>query len=168
MLAWAWPTLKDVLGRAVVAPLYAHIGRAEVFENDVRERLFELVKTEPGISPSELSSRLGVSWGTTIYHLDVLEQNRMLVSVKDGRYRRYFENGGAAADRREAVAVLRNAQTAAVAERVSMTPGLSQKDLAHAIGLSPQALHWHAARLLRAGIVTKVREGRVVRFYRSA
>lgn len=166
-LAWFWPSLKHVATRMLVAPLFAHVGRAEVFENGVRERIFGLVRDEAGISASELSAKSGVSWGTTIYHLDVLEQNQMVVSVKDGRYRRYFANGAGSAEK-QIVSALRNPVSARVAEHVRNVPGLSQKDLASQTGLSPQALHWHANRLLKAGVVTKIRDGRVVRFFRSS
>lgn len=166
-LAWCWPSIKHLAGRVLVAPLFAHVGRAEVFENGVRERIFALVKSEPGISASELSAQSGVSWGTTIYHLDVLEQNRMVVSVKDGRYRRYFVNGAGASEK-EVISALRNPVSARIAQHVKSVPGLSQKDLASQTGLSPQALHWHANRLLKAGVVTKIRDGRVVRFFTRA
>ncbi len=164
-LAWFWPHLKKLVGLAAVAPLYARITRQEVFENAVRERIFTLVKGDPGISASDLSARAKVSWGTTMYHLEVLEQNRMVASMKQGRYRRYFINGAELSGTKEEVAILKNTKTAAVADVLTKAPGLTQKEISRATDMSPQALHWHMGRLVDAGLVRKEREGRVVRHY---
>lgn len=158
-LAWLWPQVKKVA--AVV--LYAHIGRAQVFENEVRERVFGIIRAEPGIHASDIAAKAAVSWGTALYHLDVLEQNAMVVVHKDGRYRRYFANG--AAGSKQATSVLRNERTATVHRLLTERPGLAQRELAEAASMSPQALHWHLVRLEQGGLLRKEREGRLVRHY---
>lgn len=168
LLAWAWTSVKAWGQKLLVLPaiaLYAKISRAEVFDNDVRERIFQTVRARPGIAATDLARTVGVSWGTTIYHLDVLEQNRMVTSLREGRHRRYFENGAQLDASKETVAILQNTVTAGVAARVKTAPGVTQKDLAHSLGMSPQALHWHLTRLVAAGLVRKEREGRVVRHF---
>ena len=168
LLAWGWTSVKAWAHKLLVAPavaLYAKISRAEVFENDVRERIFAEVRANPGVAATDLSRRVGVSWGTTIYHLDVLEQNRMVTSMREGRHRRYFENGAQLQASKETVAILQNAVTANVVERVRSAPGATQKELAASLGMSPQALHWHLTRLVGVGVVRKQREGRVVRHF---
>lgn len=171
LLAWCWGSLKAWGQKLLVLPLvglYARISRAAVFENDVREAIFQAIRAAPGISASDLAKKVGVSWGTTIYHLDVLEQNRMVTSLREGRHRRYFENGANLAASKQAVAILQNPVTAGVVETVKRAPGATQKELAGATGMSPQALHWHLARLVGAGLVRKERHGRVVRHFASA
>ena len=160
-LTWVWPHLKKL----AVLGLYAHIGRAEALENQVRERVFALIKAEPGIHASDLAAKAGVSWGTATYHLDVLSQCGMIVAHKDGRYRRYFANG--CPGDKDVQSILRNARSAAVRDLVALRPGLSQRDLSEAAGMSPQALHWHLVRLERAGLVRREREGRIVRHFVS-
>jgi DNA-binding transcriptional ArsR family regulator len=164
LLAYFGGAIKKALWLPLVG-LYAKISRAEVFENEVRERIFQMIKASPGLSASALAQAAGVAWGTTIYHLDVLEQTRMVTSIREGRHRRYFENGAQLTATKETVAVLCNPVTSQVAQRVKSTPGLTQKDLAQATGLSPQALHWHLVRLVKTGVVRKQREGRVVRHF---
>ena len=164
LAAYFWGGLKKALLLPFLG-LYARITRAEVFDNSVRERIFHAIKANPGLSASDLAKVAGVSWGTTIYHLDVLEQNRMVSSLRKGRHRRYFENGAALAVPKEAVAVLQNAVTAQVASSIKGQPGATQKELAGRVGLTPQALHWHLQRLVAVGLVRKEREGRVVRHF---
>ena len=167
-LAYFWTGVKTWALRLGVFPLlglYAKITRAEVFDNGVRERIFQAIRAHPGVSASDLSRLAAVSWGTTIYHLDVLEQTRMVTSLRKGRYRRYFENGAALVASKEIVAVLQNPVTAGVVEALRRAPGVSQKELALATSMTPQALHWHLARLVGAGVVRKERAGRVVRHF---
>lgn len=172
-LAYAWAGAKAWAARAgqalAAAPLlglYARITRAELFDNPVRTRLFDAIQRAPGISTSDLARCAGVSWGTTIYHLEVLERSDMVTSLRNGRHRRYFENGATLGPAGKVeVALLQNRVTADVAARVRATPGITQKDLAGALGMTPQALHWHVQRLASAGLVRKRREGRVVRHY---
>jgi len=164
LAAYFWGSLKTWL----IAPfigLYAKITRAEVFDNHVRERIFGAIRAHPGVSASDLARIAAVSWGTTIYHLDVLEQTRMVTSLRNGRYRRYFENGATLTATKEAVAVLQNAVTAGVVETIRTRPGATQKELAAATSMTPQALHWHLVRLVATGLVRKEREGRVVRHF---
>lgn len=167
-IAYFWTGAKTWALRLGVFPLlglYAKITRAEVFDNDVRERIFQTIRAHPGVSASDLARVAGVSWGTTIYHLEVLEQTRMVTSLRKGRYRRYFENGATLASSKEIVAVLQNPVTASVVEALRRAPGVSQKDLALATSMTPQALHWHVTRLVGAGVVRKERAGRVVRHF---
>jgi DNA-binding transcriptional ArsR family regulator len=171
LLAYFWASVKTWAYKVLVVPLiplYAHVTRAEVFDNEVRERIFAAIRDAPGVSASELARATGVSWGTTIYHLEVLEQTRMVVSMRDGRYRRYFQNGAALESDKKVVALLRNPMTSQVVDAIRATPGVTQKDLANAMGMSPQALHWHLARLVKAGVVEKRREGRMVRHFSAS
>lgn len=165
--AYFWTSIKTWAAGPLVG-LYAKISRAEVFDNSVRERIFQAIRANPGLSASDLARLGDVSWGTTIYHLDVLEQTCMVSSIRRGRYRRYFENGAALATSKDAVAVLRNTVTANVVETLRSRPGVTQKELAAATNMSPQALHWHLARLVETGLIRKEREGRVVRHFASA
>lgn len=165
LLAYFWPSVKTWVFRVGFIPLYAKISRAEVFHNSVREGIFNTIKAQPGVSASDLARAAGVSWGTTIYHLEVLEQNKMVSSIRNGRHRRYFENGCVIGTSKDVVAILQNTVTANVERNVRSTPGATQKELASATGMSPQALHWHLTRLVRVGVVRKQRDGRVVRHF---
>lgn len=170
-LAYFWTGVKTWALRLGVFPLvglYAKITRAEVFDNSVRERIFQAIRAHPGVSASDLARLADVSWGTTIYHLDVLEQTRMVTSLRKGRYRRYFENGAQLTASKDVVAVMQNPVTAGVVETLRRAPGVTQKELASATQMTPQALHWHLTRLVGAGVVRKEREGRVVRHFVSA
>lgn len=163
-LGLASPALKPLASR-LLAPFYARIPASEVLGSGVRRRIYGLVQAEPGLSLSEVAQRAGLSWGATVHHLAVLRRSGLVVSLRHGRYRRWFASGASEPERRVQVAQLRNAVSARVADLVAQRPGLSQKQLADALGMTPQAVHWHLARLAQAGLVQRVRDGREVRHY---
>lgn len=160
-----WPWLKHAATALVVAPLYTRIGRDEVLEHGKREEIYTLIRANPGIHAHDVSAKAGIGWGTTVYHLKLLEDNRLVVSRRLGRYKRFYVNAGHVTQHKDAYAALRHETTAAVARAVRATPGLIQKDLCASLGLQPSLVSWHIDRLEEAGLVKKVKEGRTVRYF---
>jgi predicted transcriptional regulator len=159
MLAWFWPSLKFFL-----APLYTRIAPDAVLMHGAREKIYRLIRDEPGIHAHEVAARLGLGWGTAVYHLKLLERNSLVVSRHEGRYKRFFVTGDQRIQHREAVALLRNATSRSIATAVAAQPGQIQKQLCQALGVSPSLASWHLQRLEASGLVTAERLGRAVRY----
>lgn len=158
-LAYFWPTLKFL-----VAPLYTRIAPDAVLAHGARENIYRLIKDEPGIHAHEVASRLSLGWGTTVYHLKLLEKNSLVVSRHEGRYKRFFVTGDQRLQHQGAVALLRNPTSRSIAGVVAAQPGLIQKQVCEALGLSPSLASWHLQRLEAAGVVRAERVGRSVRY----
>ncbi len=165
--AWAWPAIKFGAARYLLVPLYARIHREEVLEHPVRDDILSTVSQEPGISASELGRRTQCGWGTLVYHLSVLEREKMVWSAREGRHRRYFAQGGVNYSDRDAIGLLRNTSSRRLADAVRASPGIIQKDLSRILDLSPSTVAWHVERLEGAGLVLKEADGRQVRYYPS-
>ncbi len=167
ILALFGSSLKAILaqGVAAVMPLFSRLTRSEVLDNDIRASIFEAIRDDPGLCASEVSERVDAAWGTTVYHLQVLEDHHLITSMKHGRHRRFFENGGTHTGRKDLLATLQNDTTSRVLDTVLEEPGLAQKEIAERVDLTPQALAWHMKRLLNVGMVEKERDGRVVRHF---
>jgi DNA-binding transcriptional ArsR family regulator len=165
-LLYYWPALKYA-ATALVMPLYARLPRDRVLDHGGRELVYERVRAEPGISAHRLADTVDFGWSTLAYHLRVLEKNELIVSVRDGRYRRFFdrESGRYANGRKHLVAVLKNDQTLAIARAVVGEPGVTQKALAQRFALSPSSIHWHVQRLEEARLLARVRDGHHVRYH---
>lgn len=164
---WAWPAIKFGAGRYLLAPLYARIHRDEVLEHPVRDDILSTVSQEPGISASELGRRTQCGWGTLVYHLSVLEREKMVWSAREGRHRRYFAQGRVNYSDRDAIGLLRNTSSRRLADAVRASPGIIQKDLSRILSLSPSTIAWHVDRLEGAGLILKEADGRQVRYYPS-
>ena len=159
-----WRVLKWT-GLAAVVPLYSHLSDNELLEDANRQSIYRLIQSEPGISTKDVADRLGLAWGTVTHHLGKLEKRRFVVSKKYGKYRRYFANGHGGTDMKDQVAVLRLDRTGDVAALIQQQPGLTQKAVSAALGVSSSTILWHVKRLESAQLITKVREGKTVRYY---
>ena len=66
------------------------------------------------------------------------------------------------------LAAVRHPTTASIAREVGAKPGLDQQELCSRFDLAPSLAHWHAKRLVQAGVVEQRRDGRFVRYYPGA
>lgn len=148
---WRWLLL--------LAPLYTRLARDEILENGTREALYGHIEAHPGAHLRGLKEELGLHHGTLLHHLQVLEQQRYVKSVRDGMYRRYYVTG--AAPRVEGA----DPTAEEVHRRVVAAPGITNREIADALGKRPSLIHYHLARLEERGRVRREREGRVVRVF---
>lgn len=165
LLAYAWPALKFALFNLLGAPLYTRIKADEVLGHDVRQTIYDIVTDDPGVSISTVADRADVGWGTAVYHLGVLEDNDLVVAMRDGRYKRYYQNGGRFNGDKEALAAIQNETTRDVVQVVIENPGITQTGLCDQLGISAPLAHWHLDRLKEADVVEQERDGRYKRHY---
>lgn len=163
LAAYYWPRLSW-LGTVVLLPLYSRIEKDELFENDVREQLYESIQDDPGIHAHALAEEAGVGWGTTVYHLRRLERNGFVNSEKRGRYRRFFPASGFLERQREVLSVLQNETTEDIARVILEEPGLNQSAICEELDISPSLANWHLNRLIDAELVDRERKGRTVHY----
>lgn len=135
-----WPAL---LAAPFVA-LYTRLAPSAVLRQPTRERIHRLVRERPGISFGDIRSALGLAAGMLTHHARVLEDARILFSVQDGQTRRFYP---AEAGRVAPTPPLDERALQALRERGPM----SASELARALGVSRQALHYHLKRMLHEG-----------------
>jgi predicted transcriptional regulator len=147
-------------------PLLSRIAHSEIYENDARRTVSELVIGEPGLCLNDIVGRTGFSRNAVSYHLFVLEKEEEIVSVKDGKYRRYFtRNGKYVNGAKNVVAALRNETTLKLAQVVAQRPGAIQRELCIELGATPSATCWHAKRLLELGVIRKEKVSNTVQYF---
>lgn len=159
-----WRLLKWT-GLAAFLPLYSHISDDEILDDPNRAAIYRLIQKEAGISTKDIAERLELAWGTVTHHLTKLEKRRFVVSKKYGKYRRYFANGEGGTEHKDAVAVLRLDRTGDIAALIRQQPGLTQKAVSQALGVSSSTILWHVKRLEDVRLIRKVREGKLVRYF---
>ncbi|MHB8606576.1 MAG: winged helix-turn-helix transcriptional regulator [Thermoplasmatota archaeon] len=163
LLAYFWPSVKW-WATMLALPLYSRIGRQEVLQHGKRDEIYTLIRSEPGIHAHDISTRANIGWGTTVYHLKLLEDHQLVVAKRQGRYKRFFVAAGGSAAR-EAFAALRNDTSAMIARYIHANAGTGQKELCEALDLAPSLVSWHIDRLEEAQLVKKVKDGRRVRYF---
>ncbi len=147
-------------------PLYSNISDDQILDDPNRSSIYATIRGEPGVSTKEIADRLDLAWGTVTHHLTKLERRRFVVSKKYGKYRRFFLNGQVPGTlEKDAVAILKVDRTADVSKMITQNPGMTQKSVGEALGLSASTVLWHVKRLIAAELVLKVRDGKMVRYY---
>lgn len=85
---------RSGLGRvAAGVGLFSMVRRDEALDQVSRSLIFEHVRQNPGTTLSLLQRELGLGWGTTGYHVAVLERLSFLVTKRVGGRRLLFVNG---------------------------------------------------------------------------
>jgi DNA-binding MarR family transcriptional regulator len=166
VLAGLWNYFKYGALASVGGPLFSRIASHKILDNDVRNRVHECIISTPGVTIKEVTQLLGIGWGTAVYHLGRLEQERLIVSERHRQFRRYFKNGGGIVnDDKSAYAELKNPTTQRLAAEIATHPGTAQKDLCQSVGISAPLAHKHLARLEEAQLLTKQREWKTVKYF---
>lgn len=158
-----------VLQRVVVfgaLPLLSRIAHSEIYTNDARRLIAQIAVENPGLCLNEIVARTGYSRNAVSYHLFVLEKEEALVSIKDGKYRRYFPRGGKYVNgAKQVVSVLRNETTLKMAQHIVTNPGTIQRELCQVLGTTASAACWHAKRLEQLGVIRKERVANTVQYF---
>lgn len=168
-IVWAVANGKTLLGLGgggLIAG-YARVHGDEILEHPGRAEVYERVKAFPGVNFVQLSDQVEFGTSTLNYHLRVLERNGFVISVRDGRYLRFFDrkSGHYSSGKKLAVSALRNTTTAAIAQHIRAHPGVAQCDLATAFGVTASTVTWHINRLAGAGLVEKSRDAHRTRYF---
>jgi DNA-binding transcriptional ArsR family regulator len=151
------------------SPLFTRFEKDTVLGHPRREALYALILQQPGISLQALGDATGLSRTAVLHHLRLIEQQHLIVSIRKGRSRHYYENGGRFGhDQKDAYAVLQNGRSKEVAEAIRANPGILQKGLCQQLGIQPSIAHWHVRRLVDAKLVETIHSGRTVAYFPAA
>lgn len=164
LLFVAWqPMLAGFVGLL----LFARLEAGDVANHPKRQRILDIVRRTPGITPLRLCASTGFGWGTTMHHINKLQRTGHLTSVSAGRTRALFLPGLPVDVRRQA-ALVQRPEHVALLNLLQKRPGLSQIELAAALNADRSQL----CRLLRrwedAGIVIGEQDGRRRRYAAQA
>lgn len=150
---WWWLSL--------FAPLYTRLARSELLDHDTRAEIYNHLDEHPGTHLRQLKRELDLKHGTLLHHLQMLEDQEMIRSVKDGMYRRFYLSEDAPT----------HGGTPSTRERVERAilaePGTTNQAIAEALDEQASTIHYHVDSLVEEDRVRKEREGRKVRLYPS-
>lgn len=148
------------LGLGFVMPLYSRLTQDDLLENDTRSHLLDLISEEPGLSMQQLADQTDAGWGTTVYHLQRLEQAGFIKSRKQGHHRRFYTVGEVGQEEVEALGMLRNDTPRKIARYLVQDPGCNQKAICEALDISPSLAHKYLKRMEEQQLLTSEREWR--------
>ena len=138
-------------------------------QNLVRNDLLDFITVNPGINLSSIRRELELSQGAVSYHLNKLEKSGEILTDKGMKERRYYpssmgySNAMDKSSTDEAEAIMSSESSRKIVDLLR-EEGMRQSDIVDKTGLSPSTVHWHMERLHKAGIVSKKRVGRSVKY----
>lgn len=134
--------------------------RTELMDNDLRERIMQLLTQTPGCYLGKMGRDLRVPTSTLKYHLNILRSFDMVTTVKKGRCRHYFPKRRRFTDHEKRMfSALEHAPTRRMVEIVRNHPGVSQAGLVALTGLSQSTVAWHMGKLEEMLLVESHRRG---------
>lgn len=150
----------------------------EVLEQPTRNSIYELIKLNPGLHFRSICRVLDKKMGVVQYHLKVLEKSHLIRSVRDGRYKFFFENTvenlipGESTSQQQKFADLVKAQlrkttTSKVILHLFQNPRAGHQTLSDIAEVSPQAITYHTKNLAKLGII-EVNKNGCKKFYSLA
>ena len=140
----------------LLIPLYSKLKKEEVLDHFVRGQIYGYIKANPGEHYNSIKRALGLTNGSLAYHLQTLEREKFVKSSKDGLYRRYYPAGMQIPE--EVEQGLNHIQSV-ILEIIRSHPGITQKDIAALVKLSPATVNYHISILADAQVIRVKRDG---------
>lgn len=137
----------------LLIPLFTRLRRDRLLDNPVRARLYERVRSEPGIHRAELVDYGGIGEGATRHHLDQLVKNHLLVAMKEDGFVRYYASGEVPPEIARREAALRAGSARAVYDLLVAEPHLSLREAGARLGMSAPSVHKTKKKLEKAGLI---------------
>lgn len=143
--------LLDPASAFLAVPLYTRLRREGLLNHQLREQIFGYVLAHPGACFSQIMKELNLTNGVLAYHLSTLERERLVRSLRDGAFRRYYPCSSLTVPFEEERAVLQS---------INSLPGIAVAELAAEMDLPKRRLDRHLASLVQRGLVRVERRGK--------
>lgn len=141
----------------LLRPFLTLHGCDRVLDNRARYQVHGLIIDRPGINYAAILRELGLPRGVVPYHLDILEREHFVKSVRDGRLMRFYTTDTTPPrDHRRVLEYARVALYAIVARR----PGISQKELVRESGIDVEVVGYHLHALVKEGRLAETQVNR--------
>ncbi|MFB6251172.1 MAG: winged helix-turn-helix transcriptional regulator [Halobellus sp.] len=123
--------------------------------SDARDAIVGYVASTPGAHFSKIRDDLELGTGETQHHLRKLVDDNVLVSRRDGDYKRFFSAGRFSAFEQVALGYLRRRTPRGMLVELLRNPGSSGADLAAHLDVSRATVSGYARELDEAGLLSR-------------
>jgi fibronectin type 3 domain-containing protein len=147
-----------------VVPLFTRIRKEGVLDNKTRLAIHGLVVENPGMHYSAILREFELSNGAAAYHLDVLERENFIRSVRDGRLKRFFSTETRISKEH---GLTPEEMRGAIWDLVGLRPGISQKEIVYELGTSRDSTGYFLREMVGSGNLEASRKGKYT-VYRHA
>ncbi|MFO7792898.1 MAG: winged helix-turn-helix transcriptional regulator [Candidatus Saliniplasma sp.] len=125
----------------------------DTLELGPRKKIYEEIGDSPGLHLREIDRKLDIPLGTIRYHLRVLEKRDLIISKKEGKYKRYYAKGEIDKSDKKLMAFLRKEIPRTIILFLMEYPGSTHKEINEALMVAPSTLSYHLKKLKDKDIV---------------
>jgi predicted transcriptional regulator len=140
----------------LIVPLYTKLKREKILDHFVRGKIYGYILANPGEHYNAIREVLGLTNGSLAHHLRTLERENFIKSKKFGIYRRFYPMKMRMPEDEFEI----NEIQKMIMAIIKKSPGISQKEIASDIKLTPPTVNYHIGILLHEGLVRVARKGR--------
>lgn len=133
----------------LLIPMYTRIKKDQVLNQFLRGRINGYIEANPGEHYNAIKYALNINNGALTYHLRVLERENLVVSKRDGMYKRFYPKS---ANIPKTLGRLSDTQKRIV-KTIREYDGITQTEIAKKLDISPQVVNYHVKILERGEII---------------
>ncbi len=143
-------------------PLYTKLRKEKILDQRTRGLIQGYVMANPGCNYTLLRDNLDLADGTLTYHLQVLEREGFVYSIREGLFRCFYPTGLPPPRRGKLHLSDTQADIVRICKRI---PGITVGEIATAMNRRPNVISYHLKLLSEGGLITLEEDGRHVRVY---
>jgi len=141
-------------------PLYTRLRHDKVLDHETRGMIRGYIVANPGDHYNSIKEALELPNGTLAYHIQVLQKEMIVRSVKDGKFRRFYPAEMRVPEGGEPTKIQR-----VILDLIRTNPGITARDAAGLLGLTSSTVSYHLEKLEELSRVEYRREGITKRLY---
>ena len=133
----------------------------EVFELETRQKIYNLIKKNPGLHLSKIAEILHLRISLVEYHVRYLEKNKIILASKEIGYKRYYGEGDKiGVDDKKLLALLRRETPLRIVLFLLDCPGAIHEEISERLKIAKSTLTYHLQMLVDLEIVQVERMGK--------
>jgi DNA-binding Lrp family transcriptional regulator len=136
-----------------------------ILDLEVRRRIVEFVRANPGLHMRELAGRLDLAVSTLEYHCYQLVKHGQLVTRESAGFKAFYQGEGMDRRDKDILYLVRHEAPRRICQHVLLNPGTTPKDLRAALNVSAPTLSFHLNKLRGAGVLREEPAGRTKNLY---
>jgi len=154
-----------ILGLIKLVPfVFGRLGN--VLDNPKTKNIFNYIVKNPGYTIAEISSGQNINRGTLKYHLQQLITEKKVISLRRGKFSRFFFNNMTVVDKESLISsYMRTEGSQKVLVTIMDNPGITNQELSIRFNLTKSTIHDYLNRFFKEGIVESRQDGKFKRYY---
>jgi predicted transcriptional regulator len=126
----------------------------EILELETRRKIYELITKNPGLHFSKIADMLHLRLSLVEYHLLYLEKNKIIISVKEKGYKRYYVEGTKiGVEDKKILSLLRQEIPLRIVLFLIKNANSKHRDILKYVDCAPSTLSYHLKKLVTNGII---------------